>query len=159
MITNAEARLVEMGIEFPEAPAAIGDYIPVIRFGDTVVTSGQLPMQDGSMTASGKVGQDITVEEGTAAARVAALNCLAQIRSCVGSLDNVKQIVRVEGFVNSADGFHSQPQVLNGASNLLAEVFGEAGRHTRIAVGVNELPLNAAVEVVVWAQVAKDVQY
>ena len=138
MITNAEARLVEMGIEFPEAPAAIGDYIPVIRFGDTVVTSGQLPMQDGSMTASGKVGQDITVEEGTA---------------------NVKQIVRVEGFVNSADGFHSQPQVLNGASNLLAEVFGEAGRHTRIAVGVNELPLNAAVEVVVWAQVAKDVQY
>ena len=149
MITNAEARLVEMGIEFPEAPAAIGDYIPVIRFGDTVVTSGQLPMQDGSMTASGKVGQDITVEEGTAAARVAALNCLAQIRSCVGSLDNVKP----------ADGFHSQPQVLNGASNLLAEVFGEAGRHTRIAVGVNELPLNAAVEVVVWAQVAKDVQY
>lgn len=159
MITNAEARLVEMNIEFPEAPVAIGDYIPVIRFGDTVVTSGQLPMQDGSMTASGKVGQDITVEEGAAAARVAALNCLAQIRNCVGSLDIVKQIVRVEGFVNSADGFHSQPQVLNGASNLLAEIFGAAGRHTRIAVGVNELPLNAAVEVVVWAQVAEDVQY
>jgi enamine deaminase RidA (YjgF/YER057c/UK114 family) len=158
MITNAEARLVEMGIEFPEAPAAIGDYIPVVKFGDMVVTSGQLPMQDGTMTASGKVGQDLSVEEGAAAARVAALNCVAQIRSCVGSLDNVTRIIRVEGFVNSADGFHSQPQVLNGASNLLAEIFGEAGRHTRFAVGVNELPLNAAVEVVVWAQVADDAQ-
>ena len=111
------------------------------------------------MTASGKVGLDITVEEGAAAARVAAFNCLAQIRSCIGSLDKVKQIVRVEGFVNSAVGFHSQPQVLNGASSLLAEIFGEAGRHTRIAVGVNELPLNAAVEVVVWAQVEQDVQH
>jgi enamine deaminase RidA (YjgF/YER057c/UK114 family) len=159
MPSNAEARLVEMGIEFPAAPVAIGNYIPVIRFGDTVVTSGQLPMQNGSMTASGKVGLDITVEEGAAAARVAALNCLAQIRSCIGSLDKVKQIVRVEGFVNSAVGFHSQPQVLNGASSLLAEIFGEAGRHTRIAVGVNELPLNAAVEVVVWAQVEQDVQH
>ncbi|MGZ0173145.1 MAG: RidA family protein [Planctomycetales bacterium] len=159
MITNAEARLIEMGIEFPEAPAAIGDYIPVVQFGDMVVTSGQLPMQDGAMTASGKIGTDLTVEEGAVAARVAALNCIAQIRSCVGSLDHVTRIVRVEGFVNSADGFHSQPQVLNGASNLLVEVFGEVGRHTRIAVGVNELPLNAAVEVVVWATVAKDVQY
>tara|TARA_R110002072_G_scaffold287242_1_gene452604 strand:- start:57142 stop:57621 length:480 start_codon:yes stop_codon:yes gene_type:complete len=157
MTTNAEARLVEMGIEFPEAPAAIGNYIPVIRFGDTVVTSGQLPMQAGSLTASGKVGLDLTVEEGATAARVAALNCLAQIRSCIGSLDKVRQVVRVEGFVNSADGFHAQPQVLNGASSLLGEIFGESGRHTRIAVGVNELPLNAAVEVVVWAQVAEDV--
>ena len=157
MTTNAEARLAEMGIEFPEAPAAVGDYIPVVQFGDMVVTSGQLPMQDGAMTASGKIGADLTVKEGAAAARVAALNCLAQIRSCVGSIDKVTRIVRVEGFVNSADGFHSQPQVLNGASNLLAEIFGEAGRHTRIAVGVNELPLNAAVEVVVWAQMEKDI--
>ena len=157
MTTNAEARLAEMGIEFPEAPAAVGDYIPVVQFGDMVVTSGQLPMQDGSMTASGKIGADLTVKEGAAAARVAALNCVAQIRSCVGSIDKVARIVRVEGFVNSADGFHSQPQVLNGASNLLAEIFGEAGRHTRIAVGVNELPLNAAVEVVVWAQMEKDI--
>jgi len=153
MTTNAEARLAEMGIEFPEAPAAIGDYIPVIRFGDTVVTSGQLPMQGGEMTAVGKIGQDLNVEEGAAAARVAALNCITQIRSCVESLDRVVQIIRVEGFVNSADGFHAQPQVLNGASNFLADIFGDAGRHTRIAVGVNELPLNAAVEVVVWAQV------
>ena len=109
------------------------------------------------MTASGKIGADLTVKEGAAAARVAALNCVAQIRSCVGSIDKVARIVRVEGFVNSADGFHSQPQVLNGASNLLAEIFGEAGRHTRIAVGVNELPLNAAVEVVVWAQIEKGI--
>ena len=159
MATNAEARLVEMGIEFPSAPKAIGNYVPVVRFGNMVVTSGQLPMQDGALTAVGKVGQDITVEEGAAAARIAALNCLAQIRSCVDSLDKVVRIVRVEGFVNSADGFHAQPQVLNGASDLLAEVFGEAGRHTRIAVGVNELPLNAAVEVVVWAQVEEIMQY
>lgn len=159
MITNAEARLAEMGIEFPEAPAAVGDYVPVIRFGTTVLTSGQLPMQDGELMAVGKVGLDLTVKEGATAARVAALNCLAQIRNCVDSLDRVTQIVRVEGFVNSADGFHAQPQVLNGASNLLAEVFGEAGRHTRIAVGVNELPLNAAVEVVVWAQVEEVMQF
>jgi len=105
------------------------------------------------MTAVGKIGQDLNVEEGAAAARVAALNCITQIRSCVESLDRVVQIIRVEGFVNSADGFHAQPQVLNGASNFLADIFGDAGRHTRIAVGVNELPLNAAVEVVVWAQV------
>ena len=153
MSTSAEGRLTEMGIDFPEAPKAVGDYIPVVQFGNMVVTSGQLPMRDGKLSAVGKVGQDLTVEDGAAAARVAALNCLAQIRSCVDSLDKVVRIVRVEGFVNSADGFHAQPQVLNGASNLLAEVFGEAGRHTRIAVGVSELPLNAAVEVVVWAQV------
>jgi enamine deaminase RidA (YjgF/YER057c/UK114 family) len=159
MITNAEARLAEMGIEFPDAPAPVGDYIPVVRYGNMVVTSGQLPMQDGTLTAVGKVGLDMTVEEGAAAARVAALNCLAQIRTCVASLDEVTQIIRVEGFVNSADGFHAQPQVLNGASNLLADVFGDAGRHTRIAVGVNELPLNAAVEVVVWAQVEETVQF
>ena len=159
MITNAEARLAEMGVEFPDAPAPVGDYIPVVRFGNMVVTSGQLPMQNGTMTAVGKVGQDITVEEGAAAAEIAALNCLAQIRSCVQSLDQVPRIVRVEGFVNSADGFHAQPTVLNGASKLLVEVFGEIGRHTRIAVGVNELPLNAAVEVVVWAQVEDEVQF
>ena len=157
MTTNAEARLAEMGIKFPEAPAAVGDYIPVVQFGDMVITSGQLPMLDGAMTATGKIGADLTVKEGAAAARVAALNCVAQIRSCVGSIDKVARIVRVEGFVNSADGFHSQAQVLNGASNLLAEIFGEAGRHTRIAVGVNELPLNAAVEVVVWAQMEKGI--
>jgi enamine deaminase RidA (YjgF/YER057c/UK114 family) len=159
MITNAEARLAEMGIEFPAAPAAIGAYIPVIRFGNTVVTSGQLPMQDGALMAVGKVGLDITVEEGVEAARIAALNCLAQIRTCVDSLDEVTQIIRVEGFINSADGFHAQAQVMNGASHFLAEVFGEAGRHTRIAVGVSELPMNAAVEVVVWAHVEDVVQF
>ncbi|MDA0284838.1 MAG: RidA family protein [Planctomycetota bacterium] len=159
MITNAEARLAEMGIEFPAAPAAIGAYIPVIRFGNTVVTSGQLPMQDGALMAVGKVGQDITVEEGVEAARIAVLNCLAQIRTCVDSLDEVTQIIRVEGFINSADGFHAQAQVMNGASRFLADVFGEAGRHTRIAVGVSELPMNAAVEVVVWAHVEDVVQF
>lgn len=158
MTSSVEDRLAGMGISFPEAPKAIGDYVPVIRFGDTVVTSGQLPMQEGELKASGKVGLDLTVEEAAEAARLAALNGLAQIRNCIKSLDHVAQIVRVEGFVNSADGFHAQAQVMNGASQFLAEVFGDAGRHTRIAVGVNELPLNAAVEVVVWAQVAGEVR-
>lgn len=156
MSTNAEARLNEMGIELPEAPAAVGAYVPVLRYGNTVVTSGQLPMKGGKLAFSGKVGSeipDLPVEQATEAARVAAINCLSQIKACIGSLDRVTQIVRVEGFVNSADGFHAQPQVMNGASHLLADVFGDAGRHTRIAVGVNELPLDAAVEVVVWAQV------
>lgn len=158
MTASAEDRLAAMEISFPEAPKAIGDYVPVIRFGDTVVTSGQLPMQDGELQAIGKVGLDLTIEEAADAARLAAFNALTQIRSCMGSLDHVVQIVRVEGFVNSADGFHGQAQVMNGASQFLAEAFGEAGRHTRIAVGVNELPLNAAVEVVVWVQVTGEVR-
>lgn len=158
MATSAEARLAEMGISFPAAPQAIGDYVPVIRYGNTVVTSGQLPMQDGTLQASGKVGQDLSVEEAADAARLAALNCLAQIRTCVESLDEVTQIIRVEGFVNSATDFHAQAQVMNGASQFLADVFGDAGRHTRIAVGVSELPIDAAVEVVVWAQVSESVR-
>lgn len=152
-MSTAEARLQELGLELPEAPAPVGSYVPVIQFGNMVVTSGQLPMVDGEVTHTGKVGDDLTADEGAIAARVATVNCLAQIKAALGSLDRVKQVVRVEGFVNSADGFTSQPAVMNGASNLLAEVFGEAGRHTRIAVGTNELPLDAAVEVVVWATI------
>lgn len=153
MSNGAESRLAELGIQLPEAPAAVGAYIPVVQFGNLVVTSGQLPMQNGELVAKGKVGAELTVEQGAEAARVCALNCLAQIRGCIGSLDKVKRVVRVEGFVNSADGFTSQPAVLNGASHFISDVFGEAGSHTRIAVGANELPLDASVEVVVWAEV------
>src|SRR5690606_28081223 len=101
----------------------------------------------------GKLGEHIHEEDGFNAARLCALNALAQIKACVGDLERVRRIVRVEGYVQSADGFQSQPQVLNGASKLFVDLFGEAGKHTRVAVGVNELPLNAAVEVAVWAEV------
>ncbi len=154
MSSVAEERLKSLGIELPAAPPAVGAYVPVVKFGHLVVTSGQLPFVGGSLVFSGKVGGNLSVEEGSQAARIAAINALAQLRHAVGSLNQIKQIVRVEGYVNSAPGFHGHAQVMNGASNLLADVLGEAGRHTRIAVGANELPLDAAVEVVVWAEVS-----
>ena len=152
-MTAIEARLEALGLTLPDAPAAVGSYVPAVQFGNMVVTSGQLPMVSGELAFKGKVGADLSTEEAAEAAKVAALNCLAQIKATVGSLDRVTQIVRVEGFVNSAPGFTAQPAVMNGASNLLGEVFGEPGRHTRIAVGSNELPLDTAVEVVIWATV------
>jgi len=152
-MSTAEARLQDLGLTLPAAPAAVGSYVPAIQFGNMVVTSGQLPMVAGELTFKGKVGADLSAEDGATAAKTATLNCLAQIKAVVGDLDRVQQVVRVEGFVNSAAGFTAQPAVMNGASNLLSEIFGESGRHTRIAVGTNELPLDAAVEVVVWATV------
>jgi enamine deaminase RidA (YjgF/YER057c/UK114 family) len=137
----------------PKAPEAIGFYVPVIRTGNLVVTSGQLPMAGKELMFKGKVGKEVREEEGFHAARMCALNALAQIKACIGDLDKVTRIVRVEGYVQSADGFTNQPQVVNGASELLVQAFGDIGRHTRIAVGVNELPINAAVELVVWAEV------
>lgn len=153
-MSAVETRLEELGLTLPDAPAAVGSYVPAVQFNNMVVTSGQLPMVAGELAFKGKVGADLSAEDAAEAAKVAALNCLAQIKATVGSLDRVLQIVRVEGFVNSADGFTSQPAVMNGASNLLGDIFGEPGRHTRIAVGSNELPLDAAVEVVIWATVA-----
>lgn len=153
MTSTVEQRLSQHGQVIPTAPEAIGFYVPVIRTGNLVVTSGQLPMVGKELMFKGKVGKDLHEEEGFHAARMCALNALAQIKACIGDLDKVTRIVRVEGFVQSADGFTKQPQVVNGASELLVQAFGDIGRHTRIAVGVNELPINAAVEVVVWAEV------
>jgi enamine deaminase RidA (YjgF/YER057c/UK114 family) len=153
-MSQIEDRIRQLGFNLPQAPAAVGAYIPVIRTGNLVVTSGQLPFVGKTLAFKGKVGAAISVEDGANAARIAALNCLAQIKSCVGSLEAVTRIVRVEGYVNSAPQFHDQPQVMNSASQFMADVFGEIGRHTRIAVGANELPLDAAVEVVVWAEVS-----
>lgn len=148
-----EARLSELGYQLPEAPSAVGAYLPAIRTGNTVVTSGQLPMRDGSLTCAGKVGSEVSVEDARDAARLCALNALAQIKGLGIPLENVARIFRVEGYVNSAPGFHDQAKVMNGASDFLAEVFGEVGRHTRIAVGASELPLNATVEIAIWAEV------
>jgi enamine deaminase RidA (YjgF/YER057c/UK114 family) len=143
---TASARLKELGIELPVVVAPLGSYVPVVRSGDLVYTSGQLPMQDGTLVQSGKVGVEVAPEQGKELARICALNALAAIDSLVG-IDSVTKVVKVVGFVASAAGFNGQPGVVNGASDLLAEVFGDAGVHARSAVGVAELPLDAPVEV------------
>ncbi len=140
------ARLAELGIELPEVVTPLAAYVPAVRTGNLVYTAGQLPMVAGQLTATGKVGVDVTPEEGKALARICALNALAAVDSLVG-IDAVTRVVKVVGFVASAPGFNGQPGVVNGASELLGEVFGEAGAHARSAVGVSELPLNAPVEV------------
>jgi enamine deaminase RidA (YjgF/YER057c/UK114 family) len=143
---TASARLKELGIELPVVVQPLGSYVPVVRSGNLVYTSGQLPMQDGKLVQSGKVGVEVAPERGKELARICALNGLAAIDSLVG-IDSVTKVVKVVGFVASAAGFNGQPGVLNGASDLLAEVFGDAGVHARSAVGVAELPLDAPVEV------------
>ncbi|MFE9743983.1 RidA family protein [Saccharothrix saharensis] len=140
------ARLAELGVELPPVAAPVAAYVPAVRAGQLVYTSGQLPFVQGSLAATGKVGGDISPEEAKAHARTCALNALAAIDALVG-LDNVTRVVKLTGFVASADGFTGQPAVVNGASDLLGEVFGEAGQHARAAVGVAELPLGAPVEV------------
>lgn len=146
-------RLKELGHPLPPAPAPVGSYVPFVRVGDLVFTSGQLPMQDGKLIATGKVGGALTIEQGARTAEVAVLNALAQVEVAAGGLPNVERIVRVGVFVNSASGFTDQPKVANGASDLLVAAFGEAGRHARSAVGVNELPLDSPVEIELVAQI------
>lgn len=149
-----DEKLRELGLELPQPPAPVGFYVPVLRTGNLVVTSGQLPLKEGKVVFAGRVGGDLDLEAGQAAARLCALNALAQIKACLGSLEKVTRIVRLEGFVLSAPGFQSQPQVLNGASELMVQLFGEVGKHTRIAIGVSELPLNSALQLAVWAEAA-----
>lgn len=140
------ARLAELGIELPVVVSPIGSYVPAVRSGNVVYTSGQLPIRDGALVQAGKVGAAVTAEQGRDLARVCALNALAAVDALVG-LDSVAKVVKVVGFVASAPGFTGQPGVVNGASDLLADVFGGAGVHARSAVGVAELPLDAPVEV------------
>ena len=142
-----EAKLKEMGIELPEAPKPLAAYIPAIQAGEFVYTSGQVPLASGELKYKGKVGSDLTEEQGYEAARLCAINCLSAIKGVIGDLDKIAQVIKVTGFVNSAPGFSSQPKVINGASEFLSQVFGDAGKHARAAVGVSELPINAAVEV------------
>lgn len=143
---TASARLKELGIELPEVAKPLASYVPAVRSGNLVYTSGQLPMQAGKLAATGKLGDDVTPEQGKALARICTLNALAAVDSLVG-IDAVTQVVKVVGFVASAPGFTGQPDVVNGASHLLAEVFGDHGSHARSAVGVAELPLDSPVEV------------
>ena len=155
MSGQVEARIEQLGHRLPSAPAAVGFYVPVLKTGNLVVTSGQLPFMGKELVFKGKVGSEIHEEDGFNAARICVLNALAQIKACVGDLDKVTQIVRVEGFVQSGPNFRNQPQVLNGASKFLNDVFGEKGKHTRTALGVSEMPLNAAVQIAVWAEVSE----
>ena len=148
-----EERIKELGFKIPEAPKPLAAYIPAIRIDKLVFTAGQLPMVDGKLIAVGKLGAEISNELGTKAAEKCAINCLSVIKSVIGNLDNIEQIVKVTVFINSASGFTAQPQIANGASEFLVKIFGEAGKHVRSAVGVNELPLNAAVEIEVIVKI------
>ena len=147
------ARLEELGLTIPPVVPPVAAYVPALRTGNYVYVSGQLPMVDGKLPYVGKVGAEVTVEQGTELARYCALNALAAIDALVG-LDKVVQVVKIVGFVASAPGFTGQPAVVNGASELFGEVFGEAGRHARSADGVSALPLNTPVEVEAFFEVA-----
>jgi len=145
-MTSWSARLAELGLELPDVVPPLAAYVPAVRTGNLVYTAGQLPMRSGELPQTGKVGGEVTPEEGKALARICALNALAAVNSLVG-IDSVTRVVKVVGFVASAPGFHGQPAVINGASALFGEVFGDAGAHARSAVGVSELPLDSPVEV------------
>lgn len=147
---NAEKRLQDLGLVLPAPPAAVGAYVAAVKTGHLLVVSGQLPFgADGAISErhKGKLGRDVFNEAGQEAARLCALNILAQARAALGSLNNVRACVKIGGFVNSSSGFTAIPAVINGASDLMVAVFGDAGRHARFAVGAAELPLDAAVEI------------
>ncbi|WP_166022059.1 RidA family protein [Streptomyces chilikensis] len=151
-MSSVEARLAELGVTLPEVAAPLASYQPAVRSGAYVYTSGQLPMVEGKLRVTGKVGAEVTPEEAKELARLCALNALAAVKSVAGDLDRVARVVKVVGFVASAPDFTGQPAVVNGASELLGEVFGDKGVHARSAVGVAVLPLDAPVEVEIQAE-------
>ena len=154
-MSAVEDRLSELGLTVPEVVPPVAAYVPVVREGDLVFTSGQLPMVDGSLAATGKVGADVDAETAKSLAAACALNAIAAIKSEIGDLDAVSRVVKVVGFVASDPGFTGQPGVINGASELLVKAFGDKGVHARSAVGVAALPLDAPVEVEVIVSVAR----
>lgn len=142
-----EERVKELGLAMPELPKPAFSYVPAVQVGKLVFASGQTPTVAGKLTIQGKLGREVSIEQGQEAARLAVLNCLAEVRGLTGSLDTVVRIVKLNGYVASAEGFTEQPRVINGASTLLEEIFGETGKHARTALGVAELPAGAPVEV------------
>lgn len=148
-----ESRLKELGITLPTAPKPVANYIPAVRAGELLFTSGVLPMKEEKLAFEGKLGKELTVELGQEAARLAVLNALSIVKQELGNLEKVLRVVRLTGHVASAPGFVQQPAVLNGASDLLVAIFGEAGRHTRAALGAAELPLNSPIELELIVQV------
>jgi enamine deaminase RidA (YjgF/YER057c/UK114 family) len=151
---SAEARLRKMGIELPPVPPPLGNYVRAVRAGNLLFLAGHGPRKDDKQVFVGKVGRDFTIAEGAEAARLVGLGLLASTRAALGSLDRVKRVVKVLGMVNAIDGFGDQPKVINGCSDLLVEVFGEAGRHARSAVGMGSLPGGIAVEIEMIVEVA-----
>ena len=146
-MSTPEERLTDLGLNLPEVPKPVAAYLPALRSGNHVFTAGQLPMRDGQLMFAGKVGGEVSQDDAVECARQCALNAIAAVRAEVGELSGIKRIVKVVVFVASTPDFTAQPQVANGVSELLGEVFGEAGRHARSAVGVSVLPLDAPVEV------------
>jgi len=142
-----DERLEALNILLPSPPKPVGSYVPVVITGNLAFVSGQIPIRDGKVIYAGKVSKDLSVEDAQRAARLCIINALAQIKTKLGSLDRISKIIRVSGFVNSPPEFTDQPKVINGASDLLFEIFGQKGQHTRIAIGVSSLPLNSAVEI------------
>jgi len=142
-----EEKIKQMGFTIPEVVKPLAAYIPAMQVGNLVMTSGQVPISAGTVKYIGKVGKDLSEEEGKAAAKLCALNCLSAVKSVIGSLNRIKRVVKLTVFVSSAEGFTAQPKVANGASEFIGEIFGDAGKHVRSAVGVSELPLNSAVEI------------
>jgi enamine deaminase RidA (YjgF/YER057c/UK114 family) len=142
-----EDKLKELGIELTEAPKPLGSYIPAVRTGNLIFLSGMLPLIKGKLIRQGKVGEDLRIEEAGEGVRTAVINALSVLKANIGTLNNVKRCVKITGYIASSPNFTDQPLVLNAASDLLFEIFGEEGRHARVAVGVNVLPLNSPVEI------------
>ena len=148
-----EEKIKELGFNLPEAPKPVAAYIPALEVNNMVFTAGHIPSIAGELLFKGKIGKEVTLMEGQRAAETCILNCLAAIKGVTGNLDKIERIIKLTVFVNSSEGFTDQPKVANGASELLIKIFGEKGKHVRSAVGVNELPLNAAVEVEMICQI------
>jgi len=151
-----DEKLRSLGIMLPSPPKPAGSYIPVVTSGNLAFVSGQIPLQDGKVAYTGKVPTEQTIEDAQSAAKICAINILAQLKANLGSLDKISKIVRVSGFVNSTGDFTEQPKIINAASDLFFEIFGEKGKHSRIAVGVSSLPLNSTVEIDMIAEFISD---
>jgi len=144
---SPEDKLKELGIKLPEAPKPLGSYVPSVQIGNVFYLSGMLPLINGKLIRTGKVGESVSLDEAREDAKTATINALSVLKSRIGNLDKVKRCIKISGYIASASDFTEQPKVLNAASDLIFEVFGEAGRHARAAVGVNVLPLNSPVEI------------
>ncbi|EDL56274.1 RidA family protein [Gimesia maris] len=153
MSQTPESRIMELGHTLPSPPQAVGSYIPATQFGNVIVTSGQLPFIGSELMFKGKVGDHLHEDDGSNAASICLLNALAQIKTVIGELSKIKRVIRLEGYVHSAPGFDRQPYVLNAASQMLTDIFGDQGKHTRVALGISEMPLNAAVQLALWVEV------
>ena len=150
-----EEKIKELGIDIPPAPKPLAAYIPATKVGNLIYTSGQVPIVDGKIMYVGKVGKDLTEDEARKATELCLINCLSAVKSIVRNLDDIRRIIKLTVFVNSTEGFNAQPKVANGASELLEKIFGENGKHVRSADGVNELPLNSAVEIEMIALISE----